>query len=99
MNFERSGDLRLDSFAKLPLRWHVRPAFPQLVLLPRPDWLQVHSWRLSINRYGNELAARIESDPEAVLFVTTKACQRGWTAVAVISAFVCGFAIGSWFFH
>lgn len=47
----------------------------------------------------NELAARIEADPEALSFVKTRAAQRYWSVVAIISAFGCGLAFGSWLFH
>jgi hypothetical protein len=47
----------------------------------------------------HELTALIEADAAALSFVRTKAWQGYWIAFAVISAFICGFAIGSWLFH
>ena len=67
---------------------------PQARLLPGPT-VSGASMEIIDQKIRDELAARIESDPDAVFFVTAKAAQGRWTAAAVISAFVGGLVLGS----
>lgn len=81
-------------FANLRARASVQPPFLWNELFPALAVTEGVRMDIFDPRIRNELAARIEADPQAVSFVNASVWQGCWTVIAVIASFACGLAIG-----
>jgi hypothetical protein len=86
-------------FANLRTRASVQPPFLWYELFPVLAVTAGVRMDIFDQRIRNELAARIEADPQAVSYVNASVWQGCWTVIAVIASFACGLAIGSSLFR